>query len=119
MAAAKSNDVPATLSMAQVLLEQGDVWQAEKIYNEILVREPGNSLAQAGLKRCRSMKDTGETNLKERKLAILRLLLARLQGQPAPAAERKEVDPRLRRLKVLQALLERVRAWRAQASVIR
>jgi hypothetical protein len=117
MAAGKSSDVPATLSMAQVLLEQGDVWRAEKIYNEILAREPGNSLAQAGLKRCRSMKGTGDANLKEKKLAVLRLLLARLQG--APAAEKKEVDPRRRRLEVLQALLERVRVWRAQAPRLR
>ena len=58
-----------------------------------------------------------------KRLQVLRLLLARLTGQPAPAvemaagltAERAGVpDPVQRRLQLLEQMLQRVRAWRRE-----
>jgi len=114
----------ASGALAWLYLRQGDVQQARRMFEHLLAVDPGNSEARRGLEGCRQLEYGGGMNMNDSKrLQVLRLLLARLTGQPAPAvemaagltAERAGVpDPVQRRLQLLEQMLQRVRAWRRE-----
>lgn len=112
----------ASETLAWLYLRQGDVRRARQMFEHLLVASPGNSEVRCGLERCRRMEHGGGLTMNNSKrLQVLRLLLARFTGQPAPAVEMVEgdavkesrsLDPAQRRLQLLQEMLQRVRQWR-------
>jgi predicted Zn-dependent protease len=89
----------ATVTLAEIYVKQGHPAEAERIYREVLRREPANAAAQAGFDRLARM---------ERRLRPLeaRDLLADYQ-EPAESAAGGGHPSRLRHL--LQSYVKRVR----------
>ena len=74
---------PATVTLGELYLRQGHAGEAERIFREVLRREPDNAAARAGL--------------------------ARSAAPPPPAGEAAPVDRRARKVALLSDYLERIR----------
>ncbi|RME21574.1 MAG: hypothetical protein D6806_14475 [Deltaproteobacteria bacterium] len=106
----------ASVELALLYMRQGEPQRALAMLEVLERRASADERIRKAAARCRRMiaERVGMTD--ERRLEILRLLLARLTGQPAPESAQKPepeeaVGPpseRERRLEILREMLERL-----------
>ncbi|HEX7183428.1 MAG TPA: tetratricopeptide repeat protein, partial [Thermoanaerobaculia bacterium] len=93
----------ATATLGDLYLRQGHLAEAERIFQEVLQREPDNTAAHAGLERLTDMQERQEREVRP---LDARQLLAGFR--PGPRGE-GEAGARARKVHLLSRYLERLR----------
>jgi tetratricopeptide (TPR) repeat protein len=103
-AAGDGETVTATATLGELYFRQGHYEEAERIFREVLQREPGNAAALSGLERLAALGPQPETpRLDARRL---------LAGYRPDAARPADVEARSRKIFLLSRYLERLRQGR-------
>ena len=117
-----ARDTMETETLAKLYLEQGHPERAAPIYERLLEEDPARSSVAEGLARCRAAMRARRTEgdmEAERRLSVLKQMLARLTGaEPEPVGEAMpaaplKADPRERKLQLLRAMLLKLQGTKA------